>query len=134
MQPETVFSVCNTTALIAWIVLIAGYRKQWAPRAARWFSLGFAVVYSIVIALHFRGADGDFGSLEGVMTLFTNPWAVTAGWVHYLAFDLFVGAAIVDEGQQQGLPWWRVMPALPLTFLFGPAGWLLFTILRGRAV
>lgn len=66
------------------------------------------------------------------MLLFTNRWVALAGWVHYLAFDLFVGAWIVGEGQREGLAWWQVCPALPLTFLFGPAGLVLFTVLRGK--
>ena len=52
MQPETVFSVCNTTALIGWIVLLAGYQKTWSVRAARWLALAFAVTYVIVLGLH----------------------------------------------------------------------------------
>ena len=68
-----------------------------------------------------------------VMKLFTDRWVALGGWIHYLAFDLFIGAWIVNEGQRDQLPWWRVLPALPLTFLFGPAGLLLFSLLRGSA-
>lgn len=132
MQPETIFSACSTTALLGWVVLFAGYRKPWSVRAARWVAVVFAAVYVIVLGSHFGNAEGGFGTLAEVMKLFTNPWMVLAGWIHYLAFDLFIGAWIVAEGQRDSLPWWRVLPALPLTFLFGPAGLLLFTILRGR--
>ena len=133
MQPETVFSVCNTTALLGWIVLLAGFKKSWSVRAARWLALAFAVTYVIVLALHFGEAEGGFNTLGDVMKLFTNKWAMLGGWIHYLAFDLFVGAWIVNEGQRDSLAWWRVLPALPFTFMFGPAGLLLFSVLRGRA-
>ena len=53
-----------------------------------------------------------------------------AGWIHYLAFDLLVGAHIVRQGRVLGLSPWLVLPCLPLTFLFGPAGFLLFLSLR----
>ena len=134
MQPETVFSVCNTSALLGWIVLLAGYQKSWSVRVARWLAIAFALVYVIVLGAHFGEAEGGFGTLPEVMRLFTNRWVALGGWVHYLAFDLFVGAWIVSEGQRDGLPWWRVLPALPLTFLFGPAGLLLFVVLRGKAL
>ena len=134
MQPETIFSVCNTTALIGWIVLFAGFQKSWSVSAARWLAMAFAVVYVIVLGAHFGGAEGGFDTLPAVMKLFTNRWVALGGWVHYLAFDLFTGAWIVSESQRDSLPWWRVLPALPLTFMFGPAGLLLFTILRGKAV
>ncbi len=134
MQPESVFSVCNTLALIGWVVLVAGMGKRWGVLGARWLAVGFAVVYTLVIALHFGEAEGGFGTLAEVMALFRDRWVTVGGWVHYLAFDLFVGAWIVEQGQRDSLPWWRVLPALPLTFLFGPAGLLLFVVLRGRAL
>ena len=101
---------------------------------ARWLTIAFALVYVIVLGAHFGEAEGGFGTLPEVMRLFTNRWVALGGWVHYLAFDLFAGAWIVSEGQRDGLPWWRVLPALPLTFLFGPAGLLLFVVLRGKAL
>ena len=134
MLPETVFSVCNTSALFGWIVLLAGYQKSWSVRVARWLTLAFALVYVIVVGTHFGEAEGGFGTLPEVMKLFTDRWVALGGWVHYLAFDLFIGAWIVSEGQRDGLPSWRVLPALPLTFLFGPAGLLLFAVLRGKAL
>jgi ABC-type Fe3+ transport system permease subunit len=43
-----------------------------------------------------------------------------------LAFDLLVGSMIVREARTLCIAApWRV-PALALTFLFGPAGWLWF--------
>lgn len=132
MQPESVFSVCNTSALLGWIILVAGFRKPWAVQAARGLAIAFAAVYILVLASHFGEAEGGFGTLAQVMALFTNKWVALGGWVHYLAFDLFVGAWIVEQGQKDGLALWRFLPALPLTFLFGPAGLLLFTLIRGR--
>lgn len=133
MQPENVFSVCNTTALLGWVVLLAGFQKPWGVAAARWLAVGFAAVYIIVLGLHLGSAEGGFGTLPEVMQLFANPWVALGGWIHYLAFDLFTGAWIASEGQRLSLPWWRVVPALPLTLLFGPAGLLLFFVLRARA-
>jgi hypothetical protein len=47
----------------------------------------FTIVYAWLIFQVFGPADfGKFGSLNGVMELFTDKTAVTAGWVHYLAF------------------------------------------------
>ena len=132
MQPESVFSVCNMWALIGWVVLGVGFRKVWGVRAARWMAMGLAASYVVILGLHFGEAEGGFGTLAEVMKLFTDRWVALGGWVHYLVFDLFVGAWIVDTGQREGLPWWRVLPALPLTFLFGPAGLLLFLVLRGK--
>jgi len=53
-----------------------------------------------------------------------------AGWVHYLAFDLFVGSWEARDALSHRIPHLAVIPCLLLTFLFGPAGLLLYLLLR----
>jgi hypothetical protein len=53
-----------------------------------------------------------------------------AGWVHYLAFDLFVGAHIAKSSAELGLPRWPLILLLPLTFMFGPLGLLGFEVTK----
>ena len=65
-------------------------------------------------------------------TLFENPWLLLAGWAHYLAFDLFIGGWEVRDAQRRGIPHLLVVPALVLTFLFGPAGLLLYLLISFR--
>jgi hypothetical protein len=84
------------------------------------------VVYVVLIALSLPGSDGGFSSLAGVRALFVDPRGLLAGWTHYLAFDLFIGGWEVRDAQQRGIPHLLVVPALVLTFLFGPAGLLLY--------
>jgi hypothetical protein len=50
--------------------------------------------------------------------------------VHYLAFDLVIGAAVARKASDEGLPRLLLVPILPLTFLFGPIGWLSFEAVR----
>jgi hypothetical protein len=45
-----------------------------------------------------------------------------AGWIHYLAFDLFIGAWIVEDALSRGVPAWLSIGVLPFTFMFGPHG------------
>ena len=61
------------------------------------------------------------------MALFTMPEIALAGWIHYLAFDLFVGAWEVRTARREGIAFLLVLPCLALTFLFGPAGFLAFS-------
>lgn len=65
--------------------------------------------------------------------LFADPWMLLAGWIHYLAFDLFVGGWEVRDAQQRGIPHLLVVPALVLTFMFGPAGLLVYLGIRWLA-
>jgi Domain of unknown function (DUF4281) len=59
-----------------------------------------------------------------------QPWLLLAGWVHYLCFDLLVGCWEVRDAHGRGVPHLLVMPCLFLTFMFGPAGWLLYQGVR----
>jgi hypothetical protein len=89
------------------------------------------VVYTSLIAEHWRDpGGGGFGTLAGVALLFSNPWKLLAGWVHYLAFDLFTGTWEVRDSIDKGVPHLIVIPSLALTFLFGPMGLLLYIATR----
>ena len=48
-----------------------------------------------------------------------------AGWVHYLAYDLFIGAFVSRQIMERKLSRLFLIPILPLAFLFGPIGFLL---------
>ena len=84
----------------------------------------------MLITLHFPGAKGGFGSLADVSLLFSEPALLLAGWVHYLAFDLFIGAWEVRDAQKHGVPHLLVVPCLILTFMLGPIGLLLYFAIR----
>ena len=73
----------------------------------------------------------DFTTLAGVMKLFMMKEVAVAGWVHYLVFDLFVGAWIGRDAQRCAVPHLLVVPCLLLTLLLGPLGLLAYLLLRG---
>ena len=132
MTPSLLFQVFNLSAMLGWLILAAGVimrRATWRDAiAGRLFPLALSAAYLILIAFFFARAEGGFDSLENVQKLFTAPWAALAGWVHYLAFDLFIGSWIAREAEARGLPRWPLIVILPLTFLFGPIGLLGFFV------
>jgi hypothetical protein len=131
VTPEQIFSVVNLLALVGWVLLAVLPGRAWVSKAiAAGVIPVLAVVYTGLIAFHWRGSEGGFGSLAEVAQLFANPWLLLAGWTHYLAFDLFVGSWEVRDARELGISHWLVLPCLFLTFLFGPAGWLLYLTLR----
>lgn len=131
MNPEQVFSIASTLAAGGWILLVFLPRWSWTARVSGMaLPAALAVAYVAIIALHWVGSSGDFQSLAGVAALFANPWLLLAGWIHYLAFDMLVGAWEVRDAARRGVPHWLVVPCLLLTFLFGPAGWLLYQAVR----
>ncbi len=132
MAAETVFQVVNMLALLGWVALaLAWVAPVWAERVAGLsVPVLLAVAYSGLVLAFWTRAPGGFGSLGEVMALFTMPEIALAGWIHYLAFDLFVGAWEVRTARREGIGFLFVLPCLVLTFLFGPAGFLLFSTLR----
>ena len=132
MKAEQIFSIANLVAMFGWILLAVAPRWSWTQKIviSGNISLLLGIAYLILVILFFGSADGDFGSLAGVIKLFTNEWAVLAGWIHYLAFDLFVGSWEVKDAQENGISHWLVIPCLFLTFMLGPIGLLLYSILR----
>ncbi len=134
MTAPALFSAFNMLALVGWIVLAAGvFLKRSFLRdtvAGHWLPVLLSAAYAVLILFFFASAPGGFGSLADVQLLFTAPWAALAGWVHYLAFDLWMGSRIARESEALGLPRWPLIALLPLTFLFGPMGYLAFEAIK----
>ena len=127
------FQLANPIALVGWLALAL------SPLAPRLLGLvgGTAIPlilsggYAAIVLAHWASGEGGFGSLRSVEQLFQNRWLLLAGWVHYLAFDLLLGAWQVWIARREGIAHLQVLPCLLATFLFGPAGYLLFQLLRG---
>jgi hypothetical protein len=132
MSPEQLFSVLNMMALVCWLLLAIFPRRLLITRTIAGAAVPafFAVAYIVMIASAWGGSEGGFSSLEGVASLFANPWLLLAGWTHYLAFDLLVGVWEVRDSIERRIPHLAVVPCLALTFMFGPAGWLSYQLIR----
>jgi hypothetical protein len=135
MSAEQIFSVANFVALCGWLLLVVLPGKKWVTHLVSGAAIPavLAALYIAIIATNLRGSEGGFSSLRDVALLFSNPWLLLAGWVHYLAFDLLIGSWEVRDARQRNVPHWCVVPCLVPTFLFGPAGWLLYLGVRSVA-
>jgi hypothetical protein len=133
MTPETLFSVANAVALIGWIILaLAPLRRPLAIATARVIGAVLAVTYSVLLirSLTGGGLEGDLTTLAGLTAAFARPEAVLVGWVHYLAFDLWVGAWATEDAGRRGLPHWALLPCLFFILMAGPFGLLLYLLAR----
>lgn len=136
MDPRFAFSTGNVIAMLGWLGLLTSLfvpgAREGVRRATRLLIPAlFGGAYVVLIAQGWsKAADGGFGSIAQVRSLFAVDAALVAGWLHYLAFDLFVGSWIVEDGLTRRINRFALIPCLGLTFLFGPAGLLLFLGLR----
>ncbi|HEX6243899.1 MAG TPA: ABA4-like family protein [Polyangiales bacterium] len=133
MSLDTLFRVCNLGVLPFWLLLAL------APRARLTALLVHRPLVPILLGtlygvLIFTGspppADGNMGSLAGVTALFSAPQVLTAGWIHYLIFDLFVGAWETRDAARRAVPHLLVVPCLGLTLMLGPLGLLAYLGVR----
>jgi Domain of unknown function (DUF4281) len=130
---ELLFGVANGIALVGWLLLaISPVRRRPLIAAAR----GVGVVLSFGYLALFLTSSGGLGGLIGdysianIARLFSNPAAALIGWVHYLAFDLWVGAWEVEDAEKRRIPHALLLPCLFLTFMVGPIGLLAYLALR----
>jgi hypothetical protein len=132
MTFDMIFSAASIVALIGWagLALLPGRRIVADTITALAIPALLAVAYSGIVAAFFAGAQGGFSSIGAVRQLFQSDALLLAGWLHYLAFDLFVGSWEARTARAEGIPHLLVLPCLALTFLFGPMGLLAFLIVR----
>ncbi len=131
MHPETLFNASGKLAMAGWALLVFAPRWRWSQRIASVIiPLTLAIVYLVLIVVYFAKSPGGFGTLGQVTQLFQNSWLLLAGWIHYLAFDLFLGAWQARQAQRLGISHFLVVPCLLLTFLFSPIGLLVFWAIR----
>ncbi len=136
MSASELFSLANLVALVAWLALLA---SLFVPRLrpATWLATSLAVpalfggLYVVILVTTARqGGGGGFNTIDQVRALFASDFGLVTGWVHYLAFDLFVGSWIVRSGVASAINRFALVPCLLLTFLFGPLGFLSYIALR----
>lgn len=132
MSPDLLFRVCNTAILPGWLVLAVAPGWKWGSRFLCPIVIPglLGLVYVGIVISKWANMEGSFNSLVGVEKLFTNRWALVGGWIHYLAFDLFIGSWETRDAERHQISRWLLIPCLLLTCLFGPAGLLLYLVVR----
>ncbi|MBK9567285.1 MAG: ABA4-like family protein [Saprospiraceae bacterium] len=132
MNASSIFSFGNSFVLIGWILLV--FLPDWKYTQVLILNgvvVFFSILYSYLIGRDIGSFDpNSFSTLANVKALFQNGDAVAAGWLHYLAFDLFVGAYIVRESKKLGISRWIYTLILPFAFMFGPVGYLIYFIAK----
>jgi hypothetical protein len=127
VEPGFLFQIANTAVLPFWLML--GFMPR-HPLTARMVGSGavscvLAAFYIISLTQGEGMSPAGFGTLEGVRAIFQNDWYLLAAWLHYLAFDLYVGSTIAGYYVQYGGSRLVLGLELFLTLMLGPVGLLL---------
>lgn len=134
---ESVFSAVSVAAITGWLGLAVASllrdgsaRKRLLLAAGRVIPLALCAAYGVLLVVFWGTTSGGFQSLAGVQALFAAPGKMLGAWTHFLAFDLLVGRWMVDDALLPGRSRWLLVPGLPLTFMYGPLGLLLYLACR----
>lgn len=138
MNWDLIFTIANNYALLMWLILAFAPRRTAILTGLFYGGIGLlAATYAgIIIPLMAGLIDGgsgaapDFTTLAGVQQLLSSPGGATVGWIHYLAFDLFVGLWVARNADKYGFARWLQIPILLFVLMLGPLGLVLYLLLR----
>jgi hypothetical protein len=143
MMWDTVFGVANLVSMAGFATLILLPRKPVLLALVLYAGIGLlCLTYAVGLASilsglldsepGLEGAAAGFGTIEWVRAIFASDGGMVVGWVHYLAFDLFVGLWIARDADNKQFNRFVQAPVLLATFLAGPLGLLVWLVMRDR--
>jgi hypothetical protein len=134
---EQIFSISSLLVMPFWALMIFAPRWTWTKRiiGSAFISLPAALLYAILVvpnALSLLPALAN-PNLAGIQTLLGSPQGATVSWIHFLAFDLFVGRWAYLDSQGKNLNPFLMAPVLFLVLMFGPLGFAVYLGVRAVA-
>ncbi|TRW16987.1 ABA4-like family protein [Glacieibacterium frigidum] len=135
MPLDQLFRIASTVVLVGWLALaLAPLKRPAMVTTARLVAAllcgGYVAIVGHALATGPAPSGASFMTLDGIASLFSSRTALLGGWVHYLAFDLWVGSWEVEDAPRARVPHWLLLICLVLTFLAGPAGLLLYLLVK----
>ena len=129
---ELLFTIANTAILLAWLPLLLAPKWSFTKQMLAFPYVPFILSFFYLFFLLNDGGLGeaDFSSLAGILELYRNatPEAAAAGWMHYLAFDYWVGCWMLSDAQKKAVPHLLIVVPLLCTFMLGPVGIMLYVL------
>lgn len=127
MNWDLFFNIVNASVMPAWVLLMFVPNHAITKKLVHsgFWSVVLSVIYTFLL-FYSLGGEGGMDSLQNLKISFQRDEVLLLGWVHYLAFDLFIGAWISRDADDIGLHRLIVFPMLLLTLFAGPVGLLLY--------
>ncbi len=128
---QLLFNLFNYGVLIPWSLMIL--LPKW--KGTLWMVRTYLPVVIIAVSYLFltlwdvfiiQAAAVDFLSLQSIKSAFSRDIVMLIGWMHYLAFDMFVGMWEFKDSRSINLPHLILIPCLLLTLMLGPVGFVLY--------
>ncbi len=133
---EQIFLLSNLVVLPFWGIMIIAPQWQTGRRimSSVLVFVPLTLLYSWIVLPMLPGLLPALArpELSVITAMLNNPSGATVAWIHFLAFDLFVGRWQYHDAQQHHIPAWMLRITLLCTFMAGPFGLLLYIIVRSR--
>jgi hypothetical protein len=134
MTTETLFSLSSLLVMPFWFLMIVLPHWRWTRRivGSPLIALPAALLYAALVLPQVGAIFPAVSSptLGGIAALLGTPAGALIGWVHFLAFDLFVGRWAYLDSQERGISAWLMAPLLFLILMLGPLGFALYLLAR----
>lgn len=118
-----------------WLLMIVlpGWRVTQRVIASPWIAAPSAALYLALVVPGLADVLAAVASpsLDAIAPMLGTPEGATIAWVHFLAFDLFVGRWVYLDARGRGITLWATSPLLFATLMVGPVGLLGYFVVRG---
>ena len=131
---EEVFSASFLSVLPFWLLMVFLPTWSMTERVVRspWISAPAALIHAVLVVPRLPEvlaavANPELGS---VAALLGSPAGATIGWVHFLAFDLFVARWAYLDSRGPRINPFVMAPILFVILMLGPVGFLAYLVVR----
>jgi hypothetical protein len=131
---DTIFSLSSLTSIPFWLLMILAPRWTWTRKivGSPFLILPAAILYIVLVFPNIASSFPTLANpkLETIQTLLGSSAGATITWVHFLAFDLFVGRWAYLDSLERNIYPLLMAPILFLILMFGPLGFVLYLVAR----
>lgn len=131
---NTLFSLSSFLTLPFWVLMIILPRWRWTQRIMNspLSIVAPAVLYALLVLPSIASVLPAVlnPSLAGIRELLGSEAGATIAWVHFLAFDVFVGRWAYLNSRERQISALLMAPILFFTLMLGPIGLLLYLAAR----
>jgi len=119
-----------------WLLMIFAPKWSFTKKiiGSLWIVVPIALLYAVLIIPQASALLPQLANptLNTIASGLGTPEGATVGWIHFLAFDLFVGRWAYLDSRAKSLNIWMTGIALFFILMMGPFGLLLYLALRAR--
>ena len=132
MSADNFYWYASILIFVPWALLMFVPRWQYTEPIAFGSAIVLLIAAAVFTIMHLTGPEGggNLLSLSGLENLFRSKEMLLTGWLNYLSFCLLVGTWQTHDARQLKIGHIFLIPSLLLTMLTGPAGLLVYLVVR----